>query len=92
MDGSGSIDKKEWEAYFMHRLLGQSWAFELMTFLPTHIWLRWWRPFRARGFVFLKTSSFILVWNWVVALGVAYSTVYLPLALVFVQARWPDCV
>lgn len=88
VDGSGTIDRHEWETYFMDRLLGRSCTQMYMIFLPSHMLLRWWRPFRSRGYIFLKHSTFIQVWDWVVALGAFYSTVYLPLAIVFVQARW----
>lgn len=41
-----------------------------------------------RHFIFLQDSTFIQIWDVMVGIGVAYSTAFLPLALVFVQARF----
>ena len=47
-----------------------------------------WRNFRARGFIFLEESLVIRLWDVLVALGVAYSVLFLPLVMVFPQAQW----
>ena len=43
---------------------------------------------RERGYIFLERSAGIRSWDLAVAICVSYSTVFLPLALVFEQARW----
>ena len=46
------------------------------------------RIFQEHGYVFRENSMGIRLWHMLVALFVAYSTVFLPLARVFEQARW----
>ena len=43
---------------------------------------------RREGLVFDHNSSFIFSWGVVIVVGALYSSVFLPLALVFPESRW----